>query len=159
MDDEILKYKRCYQNRNAILGLYFFVTYFVLLANTFYFLKSIHWEGTLTTIFAVDVFLIYSVFYLLPVLILAGISNRVISCRPVQQVLQTHNLYFLGSGLVYGIAFIGFSIVQIYIYADKQIYQLYDYHVNSFVWNLVFTRGGLESLGGGTSSEIGRAHV
>src|SRR6185503_10899941 len=34
------------------------------------------------------------------------------------------------------------------------IYRIYDFHLNGFVWNLVFTRGGLDSLGGSTATTL-----
>jgi len=42
-----------------------------------------------------------------------------------------------------------FAGVQLGVYADRRIHELYGFHLNGFVWNLLTTRGGLESLGAG----------
>lgn len=38
--------------------------------------------------------------------------------------------------------------------ADLMIYDLYNFHFNGFVWNLVTTQGGLSSLGGGNDTYV-----
>lgn len=39
------------------------------------------------------------------------------------------------------------ALAHILIYADSKLYDLYGFHINGFVWNLVTTKGGVESLG------------
>lgn len=36
---------------------------------------------------------------------------------------------------------------HILIFADSQLYDLYGFHINGFVWNIVTTKGGIASLG------------
>jgi membrane-anchored protein YejM (alkaline phosphatase superfamily) len=49
--------------------------------------------------------------------------------------------------------------VEVLIYADKFIFRLYGFHMNGFVWNLITTEGGIESMGGGTSTMISFALI
>ena len=44
------------------------------------------------------------------------------------------------------------SITLLLVQADLMIYDLYNFHFNGFVWNLVTTKGGLESLGGDSNT-------
>ncbi|MEZ5599501.1 MAG: sulfatase-like hydrolase/transferase, partial [Pseudomonadales bacterium] len=39
------------------------------------------------------------------------------------------------------------TVILCALYFDGRLYELYGFHVNGFVWNLVITPGGLESLG------------
>jgi membrane-anchored protein YejM (alkaline phosphatase superfamily) len=38
-------------------------------------------------------------------------------------------------------------IVVLLVFIDLQLFKLYEYHINAFVWNLVTTPGGLAALG------------
>ena len=46
------------------------------------------------------------------------------------------------------------SIMLLLVQADLMIYDLYNFHFNGFVWNLVTTKGGLESLGGDSNTYL-----
>ena len=63
--------------------------------------------------------------------------------------------------IAYAAPVAGYSLLQIFLYFDRTIYRLYDYHLNGFVWNLLTTRGGVEALGsleaGGCSGFVGGA--
>ncbi len=45
------------------------------------------------------------------------------------------------------------TLVTVLLLVDGQIYAMYGFHINGFVWNLIVTPGGIESMGGsaGTS--------
>lgn len=51
------------------------------------------------------------------------------------------------TALVYAAAHAGSTLVLLCLYADYRIYELYEYHFNSFVWNLLTTAGGIAALG------------
>jgi len=36
---------------------------------------------------------------------------------------------------------------HLFVFADSHLYDLYGFHINGFVWNLLTTRGGIDSLG------------
>lgn len=44
------------------------------------------------------------------------------------------------------------TLVLLFLGADLMIYDLYNFHFNGFVWNLITTRGGVSSLGGGNNT-------
>jgi len=44
------------------------------------------------------------------------------------------------------------SLMILFIQADSMIFDLYNFHFNGFVWNLMTTQGGLSSLGGGADT-------
>ncbi|MDX1803200.1 MAG: sulfatase-like hydrolase/transferase [Alcanivorax sp.] len=46
------------------------------------------------------------------------------------------------------------SATVIALYADFRVYDLYGFHFNGFVWNLLTTPGGVESMGGSDQSEL-----
>jgi membrane-anchored protein YejM (alkaline phosphatase superfamily) len=45
-------------------------------------------------------------------------------------------------------------LILLVIHTDSMIYNLYSFHINSFVLNLIFTPGGISSLGSGSESFI-----
>ncbi|EKF76143.1 hypothetical protein A11A3_01575 [Alcanivorax hongdengensis A-11-3] len=47
------------------------------------------------------------------------------------------------------------TLTVIALYADLRIYDLYGFHFNGFVWNLITTPGGVESMGGSDQSVLG----
>lgn len=47
-----------------------------------------------------------------------------------------------------------FAAVHLLIAGDRTLYSMYSFHVNGFVWNLVTTRGGIDSLGASSSSHV-----
>ena len=51
------------------------------------------------------------------------------------------------TALAYAFAYVGGTLTLLCIYADYRIYGLYEYHFNSFVWNLLTTPGGIAALG------------
>ncbi|MDR2240318.1 MAG: sulfatase-like hydrolase/transferase [Zoogloeaceae bacterium] len=62
--------------------------------------------------------------------------------------------------LLLGAAVLGGSLAQLAIYADYRLYAMYQYHVNSFVLNLLTTPGGIAALGATASTEAALAlHV
>jgi hypothetical protein len=54
--------------------------------------------------------------------------------------------------LVLGLAALVFAAVHVFLYLDRLVYRLYDFHMNGFVWNLMTTRGGIESMGAGSAT-------
>src|SRR5262245_39197486 len=85
--------------------------------------------------FAAGVTLTYSAIYLAPVV------------APVA-ALSALRLPFLAAAM----ALVGASLAQASIFADRFLFQIYGFHLNGFVWNLVTTRGGIESLGSGADT-------
>jgi membrane-anchored protein YejM (alkaline phosphatase superfamily) len=49
---------------------------------------------------------------------------------------------------------VALGVVQTLLYADNFIYEIYGFHINGFVLNLVFTPGGIDSLGGSDGTQL-----
>ena len=50
------------------------------------------------------------------------------------------------------LAWLGAALLQVLLLMDRVIHDLFAFHINGFVWNLVSTPGGIESMGGGTDT-------
>lgn len=72
----------------------------------------------------------YAFIYLLPVMILAWLLKHLPK----------------GQWVASAVAVIGASAVLILLYTDKVIFGMYGFHLNGFVWNLIATPGGIDSL-------------
>lgn len=57
-------------------------------------------------------------------------------------------------GLVYAVAIASLSLTHLFIFTDQFIYKMYSFHMNGFVWNIILTKGGIESLAAGTSTVV-----
>ncbi|NMG75260.1 sulfatase-like hydrolase/transferase [Aromatoleum diolicum] len=89
--------------------------------------------------------LTYAFMYVLPALLIGHVLRRALAARPTFR---------------YGAALLGATVVtlagltQILLFADRVIHEMYGFHINGFVVNLVFTPGGVASLGASRSTEI-----
>jgi hypothetical protein len=93
-------------------------------------------------LFAVLATAAYAGLYLLPVALLAWGAMRLCPVNWPYRVFVV--------ALV--CAFAG-SLALLAVYADYQLYLLYDYHFNAFVWNLLTTPGGIAALGATAETE------
>jgi membrane-anchored protein YejM (alkaline phosphatase superfamily) len=91
----------------------------------------------LSTLFHVTAWLCYGLLYLAPVPLLGRAAERRLPARsalPPLLVLATS------------------AATLIALQADLLLYQLYEFHLNGFVWNLLTTPGVLASLGSSAST-------
>lgn len=135
-----------------ILWPYFFITYLALLLNEAGNLSTVKYIGTVTPFFTIAVYLSYCFIYLFPLALLLLLLNRILFLDALLR--WSKNMARFNTWFICVLAVIGFTLLQILIYADKIIFRLYGFHLNGFVWNLVCTPGGLESLEGGRSTAI-----
>ncbi|MBU60089.1 MAG: hypothetical protein CL543_14590 [Alcanivorax sp.] len=84
----------------------------------------------------------YAALYLLPAWLLSAACHRWLS--PVA-----------ARGLAVALA----SATLLLLLVDSQIHGLYGFHINGFVWNLLVTPGGIDSMGGGDGTLITVAAV
>lgn len=91
----------------------------------------------LTVLFHVAVWLSYSAVYLLPAAMIAALANGFLGRSPR-----------LGAALFILVT----SLSILFIRSDSVIYDLYRFHFNGFVVNLLLTPGGIQSLGGGNDT-------
>jgi membrane-anchored protein YejM (alkaline phosphatase superfamily) len=121
------------------LTAYFVVVYLVILGITGSFMLGAEGIGPGAVTFAVMAILSYALFYLLPALVLAaGVNVALVSWgRPA----VWKALVICATACLSGTATI------LFLAADRYLFRLYGFHFNAFVWNLVTTPGGIDSLG------------
>lgn len=52
------------------------------------------------------------------------------------------------------VAVTSMTMLILLLWLDAMIYTMYGFHLNGFVWNLIITPGGIESMGGGPSTYL-----
>ncbi len=141
------------QARASLLHRYLVATYFVTLANTAGYLRNVGFSDIVTGLHALAVYLTYSLFYLVPAIAVTKLAHGI--CRTsrdkdggVSDRRATRN------GVVYVVAVLSTSATQIGLYADKAIFSIFGMHLNGFVWNTVFSAGGIDSMGSSTATVL-----
>jgi hypothetical protein len=87
----------------------------------------------------------YTFLYLLPALIPGYLLHRLLLRRPATRA-GVATLALLLIGLT--------GMIHVLLFADRVIYGMYGFHINGFVLDLVFTPGGIASLGASRSTEL-----
>ncbi len=125
------------------LATYFTLSYGAVLATLLPFLQAAARGDAIAVAFALSVYLTYAVLYLAPIIAATYALYAVLGLMRVKRV-QT-----LVTG---GMAVCGTALLEVCLYADGRLYQLYGFHLNGMVWNLLTTRGGVESLDSGEAT-------
>lgn len=133
-----------------VLWGYLLLTYGILLLNTMGFLKHVEYTGPGLVLYSAAVWVTYSFLYLTPPLILVVGSFRVVNMNWLRRRLGLGDRAI--RRIVFGMAILSCTVVQYMIFVDKTVFDVFGFHLNGFVWNLVFTRGGIESMGGGSAT-------
>jgi membrane-anchored protein YejM (alkaline phosphatase superfamily) len=87
----------------------------------------------------------YAALYLAPVVVMVTLADRLL--------LWLNASPRIHRALTYLLALLGISLVLLAIYADYRLFELYQYHFNGFVWNLLTTPGGIAALGATAATE------
>ena len=136
---------------------YLVLTWLALLVNTGLYFREVEFTGAVIPFFAGAVWLTYTIMYLLPfgltVLGLGWIADRPIIAGLLRRVRLSPGV------LLYPAAVLLLSLLQVLVFADRFIFRLWGFHVNGFVWDLLTARGGIESLGGSTSTTVSFALI
>ena len=129
-----------------VLAYFFLLTYLVLLAITWDGIdfRSASADGPLTLGFAIVVWLTYGLIYLLPALLLTWLVGKFVH----RERVTGHKAVF------YPLAVLSTAATTLFFYANAKLFALYGMFINSFVVNLVFTPGGIESLGASNASNL-----
>lgn len=118
---------------------FFIINYLLLLAVAAYvardsLLPPINgWDA----LFSVPALIGYAFVYLLPTLVISALAWWMLS-RRLARVLA---------------AMLAAATLMLLI-VDSQIYRLYGFHINGFVWNLMITPGGIASMGGSDGTVV-----
>ena len=131
---------------SRLINHYFFATYFIVLVVLSANLQSENFIDLRTGLFITAVFLTYGFIYLLPALLLSKLGVLFYKWIPSRQTLLRK--------IVFIIAILMTSVTLVILYADHSVYNIFGYHLNGFVWNLITTPGGIESMGGSDSSSL-----
>lgn len=135
--------------RAGVLWKMFLFTYLALLAICSASFYDVFYLGKAAVVFSTAVCLTYCILYLLPVFLPLLIFNHLVSSASFARFLGR---YRLGpNGIVFLAAILGFSLVLMFLLADTIVFRMFNFHINGFVWNLLFTQGGIQSMGGETS--------
>ncbi len=86
----------------------------------------------------------YAFIYLLPALLLTHLLRRLMAYRPVRTAPA------LLAAAAVGLA----GLTQTLLFADRLIRDMYGFHINGFVIDLVLTPGGIAALGAGLGTQI-----
>ncbi len=122
-----------------MLGAWWLLNYGFSLFLGWGFLQNSQPSGWQAWLYALAVWLTYSLVYLLPAMLLSYLAWRFL--RPVH------------SRLAWGMGVLFFGVSFLLIFADARLYNLFGFHINSFVLNLVTTPGGIDSLGSSGGAE------
>lgn len=133
------------QKFDAVFSRFVFFNFLLLLANLFGLAQTVQYFNVSSTIFLVMALLAYAFLYLLPATLIMGLLKQPLRIIKRDGALRFYQvfLYICSIALMF--------LTQIFIYIDKFIYKLYGFHINGFVLNIVFTKGGLESMGSSDS--------
>lgn len=118
--------------------------YFAIIFLAVFYMLSLFWQYSESDMLGVKLYVIaasasYSVLYLLPAVLVTKLAGTWL--KPQGETGRPH------IWLIYVIAWITSSLVILCIYGDYKLFELYEYHFNSFVWNLITTPGGIAALG------------
>jgi len=139
--------------RKRQLRQYLLLSYAAILVNTFGYLRSASFSGIWATLYTIAVYLTYSLFYLLPTVLLIAPLSLILRPTPADgKPRRLSNAW--RTRLVFGAAILLTTSTQILIFADRTTFTIFGMHLNGFVWNTVFAPGGLESMGESSSAAI-----
>lgn len=135
-----------------VLLRYFLLTYLAVLVNSSSYLRAVHFAGPLTVVFAIAAYLVYSLLYVGPLFLFLWLMQSLLRTNPSQRLLARIKLS--PASATYVLAILCTWLLQVLIFSDAFIFRIYGFHLNGFVWNLVTTRGGIESLGNSPSTTL-----
>ena len=134
------------------LSCYFFLSYFLLLLNAVAYLKEINYVNWLTIFFSIAVYLIYCFAYLGLCFSFLSLSRAILFCRFSRNFWQV--IKIKPAWIIHFFDVIVIALLQIMVMVDGIIFRMYNFHFNGFVWNLITTEGGLESIGCSTGTIV-----
>ena len=130
---------------NRKISSLFLINYILMIVNVGSLLGLTTIESVTGFIFSAFVILSYAMIYLLPAGIIVSISQLINKLARNKKFSRT---------IVYITAVTALSLTHLFLVVDHSIFKMYGFHLNGFVWNLIKTKGGLDSLGADTSSII-----
>jgi len=133
-----------------ILYSYLAISYLLLLMNTSILLLKIRYLSAIPLFFSVAVYLSYTFLYILPLVLVLAALKFFLSRHYILSLF--HKLNINPNWILYLLAVLLTSFLQVLVFTDCLIFRLYSFHINGFVLNLVLTPGGIESMGGDSAT-------
>ncbi len=129
------------------IRLYLVSQYLLLVALLSGYVTYVKDDTPVTWLYLMNELLAYPFFYLLPTLgVLALLKMLPVAGTPRRQLWR--------SRLLLALSYLMTSVTVLLIYADHALYELYEYHFDAFVWNLISTPDGIASLGASRGTEL-----
>ncbi len=136
--------------QQAVLRLFFSATFILVLLLCMRYFRQLDLSDPVTLIFTLLALLVYGAIYLAPAVLVTGLSQVLL--RNVGGKGESSRRWL--TLVRYTIAVTATAGVMILLYADQVIFGLFGFHINGFVWNLVTTPGGIESMGGSDGATL-----
>lgn len=133
-------------NHNTVFRLYFLTLYLIVLAGLSAFTSFTEIDQGKLLLFMISAVISYPAVYLF----IPALTTKI--CLTLFSANNAHNAWQKNS--CYIVAWLSSTMVLIFLFADYNLFKLYDYHFNKFVWNLITTPGGIASLGATTSTNV-----
>lgn len=135
-------------HQKRLLAHFFLINYLLALFVTKDSVAFAHADGLGALTFLIATFLCYGFLYLLPAILLTGLTRRLSNLRRGPQAPAR-------AWPANAVAVAASGATLLFLYVNAKIYALYGMYVNGFIINLLVTPGGIESLGGSAASERG----
>jgi uncharacterized protein len=157
---------RACRRHSCELWRFLLLSWLLLMANASADLAQLRVLSGWTVAYAAAMFLTYPAMYLAPVAALLLVLDRALpswSAAPggalapgalARRPLARRAIVRGSEALLCVLAVALTAALQLLVFADAQVLRLYGYHLNGFVWNLLLTPGGIESLGAGSSTRL-----
>ncbi len=127
---------------------FFAVNYLLVWLLCFGFYRRMETPDANTMAFSTVVWITYPAIYLLPAFVIAkllALSGRLLAPFASE---RARNLGFRA------VCVLVVSATHLFLFADTRVYENWGFHLNGFVWNLLMTPGGLESLGASGATAV-----
>lgn len=133
---------------NCFILRYFAANYLLVLMLCFGFYRRMEAPDVQTMAFAIVVWVTYPAIYLLPAFVITKLFALVGRLLAPFTGEPARNLGFRA------VCVLAVSATHLFLFADARVYENWGFHLNGFVWNLVRTPGGLDSLGASGATAV-----
>lgn len=119
---------------------FFSINYVLMLVSLIGFAILGAQPNTTSTLFIIAAMIAYAYIYLVPASIL------MCSLRVVMVIFRIREKFY-AKLFLYTVAVLALTLTQLIIQVDRIIFKMYGFHFNGFIWNILTTKGGVESMG------------
>lgn len=138
--------KEIRHDRPALLPVYFFATTLISIIFCLTTLPKLAVMNPLTIFFSLTMVITYGVAYLIPAMLITA------GCHKILSIVFPESTF--NSAVTKGVAVLTSTTSLTLLFADHVVFRLFGFHLNGFVWNLVTTPGGIDSMGGSSNSTM-----